>query len=152
LWLRGSGRGTFTAADATVTGVKIYGEQRGAALADFNQDGRIDLAVSQNNGATKLYVNQIAKPGLRVVLLGPAGNPDGVGAQLRVVYADGHKGPCRSVHAGSGYWSQDGAAQVLGCAESPVALWVRWPGGKEEAVPADDNVKNLRVNFASERK
>src|SRR5262245_19494704 len=152
LWLRGSGRGTFTAVDATVTGVRIYGEQRGAALADLNQDGRIDLADSQNNGATKLYVNQFAKPGLRVELIGPAGNPDCVGAQLRVVYADGHKGSCRSVQAGSGYWLQDGAAQVLGCADSPIALWIRWPGGKEGTVPVADNAKNLRVNFASERK
>ena len=86
------------------------------------------------------------------MLIGPAGNPEGVGAQMRVLYVDGHRGPCRAVQAGSGYWSQDGAAQVLGCAESPVALWIRWPGGKEQTVPVDDNVKNLRVKFDDGRK
>ena len=147
LWLRGSGRGTFTAVDASVSGVKINGEQRGAALADFDHDGRVDLAVSQNNGPTKLYLNRHAKRGLRVVLRGPPGNPDAVGAQMRVQYVSGRAGPCRSVQAGSGYWSQDGAAQVLGCAETPVALWVRWPGGREQTIQLEHDVFDLRVDF-----
>ncbi len=150
LWLRGSGSGTFTAVDASITGVKIHGEQRGAALADFNHDGRVDLAVSQNNAPTKLYLNQRARRGLRVVLRGPPGNPDAVGAQVRVRYAAGRAGPCRSVQAGSGYWSQDGAAQVLGCAEAPVALWIRWPGGKEQIVRLEDNQWDVRVDFENE--
>ena len=65
LWLRGSGQGTFTAVEDSISGVKIHGEQRGAALADFNHDGRVDLAVSQNNAPTKLYLNQRARRGLR---------------------------------------------------------------------------------------
>jgi hypothetical protein len=145
LWLKGNGDGSFRAVGAEVSGIRIFGEQRGAALADFNQDGRIDLAVSQNNGATKLYLNERGKAGLRVVLHGPAGNPDGVGAQMRVVYSDGRRGPCRSVQAGSGYWSQDGAAQVLGCAEEPVNVWVRWPGGKEQTARVEG--KKVEVSF-----
>jgi hypothetical protein len=91
LWLRGNGDGTFSAMDASITGIKIEGEQRGAALADFNHDGRVDLAVSQNNAPTKLYINQRAKRGLRVVLNGPPANPDAVGAQMRVIYTGGDK-------------------------------------------------------------
>ncbi|MBI2946744.1 MAG: VCBS repeat-containing protein, partial [Verrucomicrobia bacterium] len=146
LWLRGSGRGTFTALDASLTGIKIEGEQRGAALADFNHDGQVDLAVSQNNGPTKLYLNQAAKRGLRVVLSGPASNPDAVGAQMRLLYAGDRKGPWRTVQAGSGYWSQDGAVQVLGCADRPAGLWVRWPSGKEQTVPLPGQTWELRVN------
>jgi hypothetical protein len=139
LWLRGNGDGTFKALDGSLTGIKVYGEQRGAALADFNHDGRVDLVVSQNNGPTRLFLNEAAKQGLRVTLRGAAGNPDAIGAQVRVRYADGSMGPCRSISAGSGYWSQDAAAQVLGCAQTPVALWIRWPGGKEDAVPLQPN-------------
>jgi enediyne biosynthesis protein E4 len=140
LWLRGGGRGTFTAVDGSITGIKVYGEQRGAALADFNHDGRVDLCVSQNNGATKLYVNQRAKRGLRVTLHGRGGNPDAVGARLRLVYTDGRKGPVRAISAGSGYWSQDAAAQVMGFNDSAraEAVWIRWPTGKEETVALEE--------------
>jgi hypothetical protein len=152
LWLRGRGDGTFVATDASVSGVKVYGEQRGAALADFNHDGRVDLIVSQNNGSTKLYTNKRGKRGLRVVLQGTAGNPDAVGAQLRVIYAGGRAGPCRSIQAGAGYWSQDGAAQVLGCAGEPEALWIRWPGGKEQTIRLGKNRWDVHVSFANESK
>lgn len=152
LWLRGKGNGTFSATDGSFSGIKVYGEQRGAALADFNHDGRVDLAVTQNNAATQLYVNQRAKRGLRVVLAGPPANPDAVGARIRVLYPGDRKGPCRTIQAGSGYWSQDAAPQVLGLQESPVALWIRWPGGKEQTVALNDQVWDVRVKFENEAK
>lgn len=141
LWLRGDGTGGFTAVGGTESGVKVYGEQRGAALGDFNRDARVDLAVSQNGGATKLYQNQTPEQGVRVRLEGPPANREAFGASLRIVYADGSKGPRRSVQAGSGYWSQDSAVQVLGTAREPDQLEVTWPGGEQDTVSlgADQN-------------
>src|SRR5207248_5593199 len=91
---------------------------------------------SQNGAETKLYHNEHARPGLRVRLVGPVENPHAIGAVLRVVY-DSSRGPAREVHGGSGYWSQDGAVQVLGveAGKRAVALWIRWPGGAETSVP-----------------
>ena len=85
--------------------------------------------VTQNGNATKLFHNVGAKPGLRVRLKGGPGNPTGVGAQMRLIYGD-RKGPVREIHAGSGYWSQDGVVQVLGAPQAPMELWVRWADGK----------------------
>jgi enediyne biosynthesis protein E4 len=147
LWLRGSGNGTFTATDGSITGIKVYGEQRGAALADFNHDGRVDVAVTQNNGATRLFMNEGGKRGLRVTLHGVSGNPDAIGAQMRVRYSGGGLGPCRCITAGTGYWSQDGTTQVLGCAKDPIGLWIRWPGGREESVPLEKDVWDVNVVF-----
>ena len=107
----------------------VYGEQRGAALCDYDGDGRLDLVVSQNAAQTKLYRNIGAKPGLRVRLKGPPGNPQGVGAVLRLGNGD-KLGPARELHAGSGYWSQDSAVQVLCAGFEPRQIQVRWPGGK----------------------
>lgn len=116
------------------SGLVVYGDQRGAAYADYDGDGRLDLVVSQNGAATRLFHNRGAKPGLRVRVQGPATNPDGIGTQMRVVYGD-KMGPVREIAAGSGYWSQNGAVQVLGLSATPRAVWVRWAGGGEGRVP-----------------
>lgn len=139
LWLRGKGDGTFAALDSTVSGVSIHGQQRGAALADFNHDGRVDLAVSQNNAATKLYLNERAKRGLRVTLRGPASNPYCIGTQMRLLFKGEKKGALRSVH--------DTTAQILGFTDDPESLWIRWPDGHEQAVPIQKEVWDVMVSF-----
>jgi hypothetical protein len=48
---------------------------------------------------------------------------------MRMIYGD-RKGPVREFHAGSGYWSQDSAVQVVATAEPPTQISIRWPGGK----------------------
>ena len=108
LWLKGDGRGNLTPVPGQESGVKVYGEQRGAALADYDGDGRVDLVVTQNGADTKLFHNVSARPGLRVKLKGPPGNPQGIGAQIRLVFGR-RSGTVREIHAGSGYWSQDSA-------------------------------------------
>jgi hypothetical protein len=57
LWLRGDGRGNFTALSGVESGIKIYGEQTGVLLKDFDGDGRLDLAVRQQDADTKFYRN-----------------------------------------------------------------------------------------------
>jgi hypothetical protein len=143
LWLRGDGRGGFVPVPAAESGLELYGEGRGAALCDFDHDGRVDLAVGQNSYATRLFHNVGGKAGLRVRLRGPGANPEGIGAVLRVAYADGRLGPAREVHAGAGYWSQDAAVQVLGLAGEPEALVVRWPGGSTTRTPIPRGAREI---------
>jgi hypothetical protein len=145
LWLRGDGTGSLTAVSAAHSGVKVYGEQRGAALCDYDEDGRVDLAVSQNGAQTKLFHNVSATPGLRVRLQGPPGNPAGVSAVMRLIFKNG-QGPAREVHCGSGYWSQDSLTQVLATPTQPESLWVRWPGGRVTTTAVPPNAKEISVN------
>jgi hypothetical protein len=145
LWLRGIGGGKLEAVPGQKSGILVYGEQRGAALCDFDGDGRVDLAVSQNGAETKLYQNVLGKPGLRVRLNGPPGNPDGVGATLRLVFGARY-GAAREIHGGSGYWSQDSVVQVMGCPEAPTQIWVRWPGGKTTTSPVPNGAKEIMVD------
>lgn len=138
LWLRGDGSGKLRAMSGQESGVKLYGEQRGAAMADFNEDGRMDLVVAQNGAPTRLFQNVTGQPGLRVRLTGPPGNPYGIGATLRLKSGP-RLGPAREIHAGSGYWSQDSAVQILGGRRPPAQLLVHWPGGTTTTheIPAD---------------
>jgi hypothetical protein len=149
LWLRGDGKGNFHAVPGQESGVKVYGEQRGAALCDYDGDGRIDLAIAQNNAETKLFHNVHGRPGLRVRLKGPEGNPSGVGAVLRLKYGE-RFGPAHEIHAGSGYWSQDGAVSVLGKDGEPSQLWVRWPGGSEVTYALPTNFSGVELRATGE--
>jgi hypothetical protein len=144
LLLTGDGKGGLVPMSGMRSGILVYGDQRGAGYADFDNDGRLDLVVSQNAAATRLLRNRGAKTGLRVRLHGPSSNPDGVGAQLRIVYAD-RMGPVREVQAGSGYWSQNGAVQVFGLSGTPSDVWVRWPGGLESRVPVPAGSREVVV-------
>lgn len=146
LWLKGDGHGGLRCVSGAESGVLIYGEQRGAAVADFDRDGRVDLVVSQNGAETRLFRNARGKPGLRVRLKGPPGNPWGIGTQMRVRHGN-EMGPVREVHGGSGYWSQDSPVQVLGAAEPPAKLWTRWPGGKSFSVDIPPGAAELEVGI-----
>ena len=131
LWLRGDGVGGFAAVPGQVSGVHVYGEQRAAAVGDYDADGRVDLVVTQNAAPVKVYRNVRVDAGVRVQLEGPAGNPWGVGATVRMRLANGELGPARVVTAGSGYWSQASRVLVMEKEAAVQGVWVRWPDGTD---------------------
>lgn len=144
LWLRGDGRGGLSAVPGQHSGIRVYGEQRGAAVCDFDRDGRVDLAISQNGARTVLYRNARGQPGVRVRLAGPSTNPDGIGAAVWL--ADGtRRGPQRELRAGSGYWSADSPVQVMTFAGAASQIEVRWPGGKQVAAKLPPGAKEVVV-------
>ena len=147
LWLRGDGKGNLQSVPGQESGVTVYGEQRGAALCDYDGDGRVDLVVTQNGAETKLYHNVNAKTGLRVKIQGPPGNPSGIGAVLRLKFGE-RLGPAREIHAGSGYWSQDSSVQVLGVPDRPTQIQIRWPGGRMTATPVPSGAKEIEVDLS----
>ena len=128
------------------SGVRIDGEQRGAALGDYDGDGRLDLVVGQNDGPTMVYHNETGRAGLRVRLAGPAGNPDGIGARVRLKDKEG-KGPAREVKGGSGYWSQDSVVLVLATAREVDEIEVKWPGGALTTARVPAGAREIKVQM-----
>lgn len=146
LLLRGNGDGIFEAISGNQSGIKMYGQQKGAAAADFNRDGKTDLAVSQNDDSTYLYINQSDKTGIRIQLTGPAENRSAVGSGIRVIYPSGEKGPRREIQAGSGYWSQNGFVQVMGYRdEFPEAVEVKWFNGETEVIEIKEERREYEI-------
>jgi VCBS repeat protein/ASPIC/UnbV protein len=133
LLLRGNGDGTLRPMSGDESGIKIYGEQRACAAGDYDRDGRTDLVVAQNRGATQLFHNETAKPGLRVRLVGPAR-----GATVRLKAGEKF-GAARAVHTASS------AVQVMTLREPATHVWVRWPGGKTTLSPIPAGAKEVEI-------
>jgi enediyne biosynthesis protein E4 len=145
LLLEGDGAGNLSPVQGQHSGIIVYGDQRGAAAADFDNDGRVDLAVSQNANQTLLFRNTHARPGLRIRLQGPPGNPHAVGASIRL-RADTWLGPAREIQAGSGYWSQNSPVQVMAAPTTPTAIVVRWPDGTTTTSDIPPYAHEIRVH------
>jgi hypothetical protein len=149
LWLRGDGTGRLFPVSSTESGLVILGEQRGAATGDFDADGRPDLVVTQNGAATTLWRNHSAAPGLRVRLRGPAGNPNGLGATLRLTRA--HPPVIvREVRSGSGHWSQDSATLLLPRTDDEAWIEVTWPGGTRQRHSVTRDARELILTVSGE--
>jgi hypothetical protein len=150
LWLRGWGNGTFNVVTEIESGLSMRGDGRGAALCDFDHDGRLDIAAAQNRGMTRLYHNHGATPGLRVHLQGPRENLQAIGASVRVNFKNGKSGPSHAISLGGGYWSQDSTDIILGLTFEPESIQVRWPGGKTESVPVPAGSRWMTVEMPSQ--
>ncbi|MBL9127335.1 MAG: VCBS repeat-containing protein, partial [Verrucomicrobiales bacterium] len=140
LLLLGDGRGRFRPQSAERSGIRIFGEQRGSAVADFDGDGRPDLAVAQNGAETRLLRNRAPNEGLaiRVRMDGP--NPDGIGVVVRPIdpARPAAAGPAQELRAGSGYRSQDSPTLYLPRPRGPLAVEVRRPGGATHRIDIPD--------------
>jgi enediyne biosynthesis protein E4 len=145
------GKGRFEPVSPAGAGIAVFGESRSAAVADFDQDGRPDLVVSQNGAATRLFRNARARPGLRVTLKGPPTNPEGIGARLRL-HQGAWSGPVREVQSGSGGLSQNSVRVVLSRApgvagaQASALLEVTWPGGRSVKVPVEPAQESVLVS------
>ncbi|MGH7169069.1 MAG: CRTAC1 family protein [Gemmataceae bacterium] len=108
---------------------------RGAVQADFNNDGRVDLAVLHTNEPVAILRNEADTKGRHWLGVQLAGKDhrDVVGAKI-VLEAEGRK-QTRFVHGGGSYASSSDRRQVfgLGTAERIDKLTVIWPYGKEQS-------------------
>jgi enediyne biosynthesis protein E4 len=112
---------------------------RGLALGDFDNDGRVDVLISNNDGPPLLLRNQAGKENhwLGVHLVGRKSNPDAVGS--RVTYQAGDLRRTRMKVGGGSFLSSHDPRIVLSIGQRPKIDWleVKWPqpGGGVERFP-----------------
>ena len=107
---------------------------RGAAFADIDLDGDLDVLVTTNGGPARLYRNRVTLPNraIRIALRGTKSNRDGIGAIVRVCVASSWL--TRLVRTGSSYLSQSELPLTFGLATHPAAdeAVIEWPSGLRE--------------------
>jgi hypothetical protein len=106
---------------------------RGAAYADIDNDGALDLLVTTNGGRAYLFHNEgTVGHSLRIKLQGVQSNRDGVGAVVRV--ASGNGAQSKMLRSGSSYLSQSELVLTfgLGASTKADAIEVQWPSGQTD--------------------
>ena len=109
----------------------------GLAAGDIDNDGDLDLLVTNNGQTADLLRNDGGNRGnsLLLRLVGKKSNRDAIGARVRVT--TGTRTQVREVKSGSSYLSQNDLRLHfgLGAATQIDRLDIRWPGGATEVVP-----------------
>jgi len=108
---------------------------RGAAYADVNNDGRLDLLLSTNGGPTYLFRNEAqggsaANRSVRLKLVGTKSNKDGIGTVVRL--SSGGESQTQMLRSGSSYLSSSELVLTFGLAQRDKAdsIEIRWPSGQ----------------------
>jgi hypothetical protein len=108
------------------------GAHRGAAFADFNNDGRIDVVVTRLGEAAELWLNntEARNDWLVLRLRGTVSNRDGIGAEVVI------GGQVNHMTSSVGYASSSlfGIHFGLGQGSEPPTARIRWPSGTEQVV------------------
>jgi enediyne biosynthesis protein E4 len=113
---------------------------RGAAYADFDNNGDLDLVITTNNGPARLLRNDNANQNdlLRVKLIGTRSNRDAVGARVTLTTVNGTRLHAM-VKTGSSYLSQSEFPLTFGLGKPGndkfVDLEIFWPNGGKESIP-----------------
>ena len=132
LILRNRGSGAFENVSATLgASFNQPTMARGAAYADFDGDGDLDIAISTLAGNARLFRNDGGNRHhwLRVRAVGARSNRSAIGAVVRVTSASGAQ--WQMVHSGSSYASQSELSLTFGLGrdERVSRMDVTWPSG-----------------------
>lgn len=112
---------------------------RGAAYADIDNDGDLDLLLTTSNGPARLLRNDNGNQNdmLRVKLVGTRSNRDGIGAKVRLTTSTGQH-VSEMVKSGSSYLSQSELPLTFGLGmpdpDKRITIEIRWPSGHKDSI------------------
>ncbi len=142
LWNRNNDEGFFDVSAVSGAYFKKSFVGRGAAYADYDQDGDLDIMLNNNDGSAKLLKNEGGNNSnwLQVKLLQENANIYALGAKVKVV--NGTDSQIRQVGSQGPYFSQNTLIQHFGLGNRILvdSLIIGWPDGTKEvfqSVPAN---------------
>jgi tetratricopeptide (TPR) repeat protein len=146
-----NGDGTFRDVSSEAgSGFQRAAAHRGAAAADFDNDGKMDLVVTALGERPELFHNVSPHAGhwLLVRLVGHRSNRDGLGTVLRLETDDG-RALWNQASTSVGFASSSDPRVHFGLGRSAMikSLEIRWPGGKRQKL---ENLKPDRILVVEE--
>ncbi len=129
-------RGQIFKDQAARHGLDSTRDGRGMGVADFDNDGRLDIFVANANGEPYLYRNTIptAARWVSFLLEGTKSNRGAIGTQLRLT--SGGKTHLRYVSGGNSFAGQSSARVHFGLADTAAIdkVEIRWPSGATQTL------------------
>jgi hypothetical protein len=124
---------------------------RGCVFADFDRDGRIDIAVSALDAPLELWWNKCAEQNwLQFRLTGTKSNRSAIGAQLTL--KAGGRTQVRCVNSSVGYASSSDLTVHFGLgAETSAAVMIHWPSGVLQDLGAVRSNQRVEVKEAGNK-
>lgn len=119
-------------------GMQLIKVSRGSAIGDLDNDGDLDILVS-NNGQGADYLRNDGGNSLghwiQLRLIGTTANRSGVGARVQLRQPGSESTMLRQVKAGSSYCSSSSRRLHVGLGDATqVELEITWPGGQRQAL------------------
>jgi hypothetical protein len=136
--LRNLGNGRFAdVSSAAGRDFQLPALYHGAAFADFDNDGRVDVITTAVNGPARLFRNVSPRTGhwLALRLIGTRNNRDGLGARVRITLPSGRVQYNRATTS-VGYASSSQALVHFGLGpyERVREIEIRWPGDRVQVL------------------
>ncbi len=126
-------------------GLKIHAVSRGAAKADFNRDGKLDLIVNNLDGTPSLLENQTARTGHWLQI--KAATKTGMPAYGSVIEVHTNKRVLQQVLCSTdSFCSQSSAWLHFGLGEEDIkTIQIQWLNGKKEEIHFSSVNKRITV-------
>jgi enediyne biosynthesis protein E4 len=154
IYLNNYGNGFVDLADQV--GFDHRANTRGVALADFNNDGSLDILVTDQFGAPVLYRNEIKNHnwvGLKLEGNGTTTNKDAVGSKVRISYRlNGEsKVQYREVRLVNGFSAMGDTRLIFGLGHESytvedIQIDIKWHAGGDDTFPIDTINRYLVIN------
>ncbi|MFC7358605.1 VCBS repeat-containing protein [Jejudonia soesokkakensis] len=120
----------------------------GAAYADLDNDGDLDLIVNNANDEAAIYRNNVNNNYLQIKIQGQKNNPLGIGA--RVYVEDANNIQLQELYTARGYESSVTPILNFGLGQNPTIknVYVQWPDGKTTTITNPKANQRLTIDYS----
>ena len=130
-------------------GLDHDGVSLGAATADFDGDGDLDIIVNNADGLPLLYKNNTTNNRVSIKLIGNNGNSHAIGSSVKLIYSG--KIQYKEINPVKGWLSSNDTTLSFGLGETTVIdeIIVKWRSGKTQKLHSIETNQKITIRETS---